>query len=48
MNAPTKIAGFVAVLASVFCLALAVGNSVGPIGQHGQVHNASHTETERP
>jgi hypothetical protein len=43
MNAPTKLAGFVAVLASVFSLAFAVGTAVGPIGQPAQVQNAKPT-----
>lgn len=46
MNAPTKIAGFVAVLAAVFSLALGVGTQVGPVGQPVRVQSTDHTASE--
>jgi hypothetical protein len=42
MNAPTKVAGFIAGLAGVFGLALAVGTQVGPIAEPAEAHSTEH------
>lgn len=45
MNTPTKVVGFVAVLAAVFALTLGIGNAFGPGAEPAEVHDTHADES---